>query len=379
MAVSIARAGRATVVRGVPSRGKHPGVREGVALRGAASERAPRSTWESRGESNLCPTGRRRWNARVLGERRGGSPSPGRTVAIVRPSEGSFARREPARVSSLSSFNAPPSQVVGGLARRPQATRRLGDDSPVPRRWWPCNHCCSCSWERRYGLRFSRVRLREGAVAASHRCCEHSRRLHDVMLRMAGMGWTAEVERSWVCPRCGWKRCRSPKHGGLSVLLGWKAPRVEATALSVTGRRGCDLGLSRRTCRARAGRGQLGGDSGVRRRAEESARTKTPSANSSASSKRAGRRETPGPPVSWPRVQAHGSRAERKLRREAGSYRNVGARWSKRWKAEVGRTHRDRASRRAPRQTAGGRSSSKQLTPALARRVGDSEKESGFG
>jgi len=124
----------------------------------------------------------------------------------------------------------------------------------------------------------------------------------------------------------GGKRCRSPKHGGLSVLLGWKAPRVEATALSVTGRRGCDLGLSGRTCQARAGRGQLGGDSGVRRRAEESARTKTPSANSSASSKRAGRRETPGPPVSWPRVQAHGSRAERKLRREAGSYRNVGAR-----------------------------------------------------
>jgi len=42
--------------------------------------------------------------------------------------------------------------------------------------------------------------------------------------------------------------------------------------------------------------------------------------------KRIGRRETPGPPVSWSRVQARRPRARRKPRRDAGSTQGTGTR-----------------------------------------------------
>jgi hypothetical protein len=72
---------------------------------------------------------------------------------------------------------------------------------------------------------------------------------------------------------------------------------------------------------------EWGSDRGVRgtagRKCEEEER---PAPTRSGPPKRIGRRETPGPPVSWSWVQVHWPRARRKPRRDAGSERGAGAR-----------------------------------------------------
>jgi hypothetical protein len=80
--------------------------------------------------------------------------------------------------------------------------------------------------------------------------------------------------------------------------------------------------------------------------------------------KRIRRRETPGPPVSSPWVQAQRRRAKRKLRREAGNRRGAGTRIRSSGKQKSVGTHRGRASQVAERQPAGGRSSPEQAIEA---------------
>jgi hypothetical protein len=66
--------------------------------------------------------------------------------------------------------------------------------------------------------------------------------------------------------------------------------------------------------------GEWGGDRGVRGSVRPEVRgRRTPRANPDGPPKRIGRRETLDSPVSWVCVQVHGSRAKRKLRRDAGN------------------------------------------------------------
>jgi hypothetical protein len=89
-----------------------------------------------------------------------------------------------------------------------------------------------------------------------------------------------------------------PSRGDL--LRGLGGPKYLGSCESAVGRMGRRQGCQRY------------GSSGI-------ARKKTPRTNPGGPPKRIGRRETPGPPVSWVCVRAHGSRAKRKLRRDAGN------------------------------------------------------------
>jgi len=106
------------------------------------SERLGRS-----GRARETPTFARRADdaltRRVFGKRRGGSLSPGWTVATVRHVEGPFARREPARIRHrrLPTLHHRKWWAGRGAARKRRV--RLADDFRGLRRRWPCSHRCS--------------------------------------------------------------------------------------------------------------------------------------------------------------------------------------------------------------------------------------------
>jgi len=140
----------------------------------------------------------------------------------------------------------------------------------------------------------------------------------------------------------------------MNVPQRWKASRVERVVSS--SRRDEDIGLGKpiRTGSAKALPARIGSDRGVRGTTRSRALGRnTPRVNSTSPPKRIRHRETPGPPVSWSRVQARGPWARRKPRRETGSSRGAGTRKEGQWKAEVGRTHPVRAPRQVARQAIG--------------------------
>jgi len=107
----------------------------------------------------------------------------------------------------------------------------------------------------------------------------------------------------------------------------WKAPRVVESVSSSRRDEGSGLGVQvDHLVRKREGEAwmrqgcQRSGSIGSARRNECRAPTRR------SPPKRIRRRETPGSPVPWPRVQARWPRARRKPRRDAGSSRGAGAR-----------------------------------------------------
>jgi len=106
---------------------------------------------------------------------------------------------------------------------------------------------------------------------------------------------------------------------------------------------------------------------------------RTPRENPESPPKRAGRRETPGSPVSWSRVHACEPRARRESRRDAGSSRGAGARVWKvgKQKSVVRITPLFRGGPQGEPRTQ--RDSSKQIATPLTRRAASPKKGARFG
>jgi len=107
----------------------------------------------------------------------------------------------------------------------------------------------------------------------------------------------------------------------------WKAPRVVELVSSSRRDEGSGLGKPGGWRHAKVRRRKLGSDGGVNGTARSGARrTRRCAPTRESPPKRIRRRETPGSPVSWSRVQARRPRARRKPRRDAGSSRGAGTR-----------------------------------------------------